>query len=113
MATIREMVRSIQKEVRDTPDLLPDRACVLLNQLTALICNIGDELIVADLEYKRVLLECLRENKAANRARIEAETTPQFVRRQEAIHLEKFAVEMIRSLKITIKSKEEEMRLAR
>ena len=113
MATIRKMVQEIQVEVRDAPDLLPGRACEILNQLTSLLGNINDELRVAELEYKRILLAALYANKAANRARIEAETTPQYVRRQEAAHLKELAVEMIRSLKITIKSKEEEMRLAR
>jgi hypothetical protein len=72
---------------------------------------VNDELRVADLEYKRVLLACLRSNEAANRARIEAETTPEYVRRQEALHTKELAIEMIRSLKTFIKSKSDEMRL--
>lgn len=111
--TVRELIRSAQTEIRESPDLLTDRAAELLNQLTALVGNCNDELRVSDLEYKRVLLKCLQTNEAANRARIEAETSPEYVRRQEAQHTKELAVEMIRSLKVYLKSKAEEMRLAR
>jgi hypothetical protein len=111
--TVREMVRSIQRELRDTEDLMPTRAAELLNQATALIGNINDELRVADLDYKRVLLACLQTSEAANRARIEAETSPEYVRRQEAQHTKELAIEMIRSLKVFLKAKQEEMRLSR
>ena len=111
--TIREMVKAIQREVRDTPDLQPDRAADVLNHLTAMIGNCNDELRHADLEYKRVLLACLQSNVAANRARIEAETSPEYVRRQEAAHTKELVIELIRSLKVFLKSKTEEMRLSR
>lgn len=111
--SVREMIRDVQRELRDTPDLLPDRAAEMLNQTTALLGNINDELRIADLEYKRILLECLQERESANRAKIEAETTPQYVRRQEAQHTKELAIEMIRSLKIFLKAKQEEMRLTR
>lgn len=111
--SVRELIRSVQRELRDTEDLLPDRAAEMLNRTTALLGNINDELREADLEYKRVLLACLKSNEAANRARIEAETSPEYVRRQEAQHLKELAVEMIRSLKAFLKSKQEEMRLTR
>jgi hypothetical protein len=107
------MVRSVQNEIRDTDDLMPSRAADLLNHTTALLGNINDELRIADLEYKRVLLHCLKTAEAANRARIEAETSPEYVRRQEAQHTKELAVEMIRSLKMFLKSKQEEMRLSR
>lgn len=111
--TIRELVRTAQTEIRDTADLQPDRAAELSNRLTALLGNINDELRTADLEYKRVLLACLKSNEAANRARIEAETSPEYVRRQEAQHTKELTIEMIRSLRHYLKSRAEEMRLSR
>lgn len=111
--SVRELVKAVQREIRDTPDLLPDRAADLLNHTTALLGNINDELRAADLAYKRVLLKCLNSHEAANRARIQAETTPEYGRRQEAVHTKELAVEMIRSLKMFLKAKAEEMRLSR
>jgi NurA-like 5'-3' nuclease len=109
--TVRGLIKAIQLEIRDTDDLLPDRASVLLNHLTAMIGNCNDELRAADLDYKRILLACLRENTAANRAKIEAEISPEYVRRQEAQHTKDLAVEMIRSLRAFLRAKAEEMRL--
>jgi hypothetical protein len=111
--TVRGLVRDIQREVLESADLQPDRAAELLNHLTALLGNCNDELRASDLEYKRVLLACLKTNEAANRARIEAETSPEYVRRQEAQHLKELTIELIRSLKMFLKSKQEEMRLSR
>lgn len=113
MSTVRDLVKAIQKELRDSADLLPDRASELLNQATALLGNCNDELRAADQEYKRILLHCLRTAEKANRAKIEAETSPQYARWQEARDVKDLTVEMIRSLKVFIRSKQEEMRLAR
>ncbi len=110
--TIRQRVKNIQQEVRQS-DLLPGRAAELQTQLSALMGNILDECREADLAYKRVLLACMYANKAANRARIEAETSPEFVRRQEAEHTRQTCVEMIRSLRQYLRNAEAEMRLTR
>jgi hypothetical protein len=57
--TIRGMVRLIQVEIRDQPDLQPDRAAELLNKLTALLGNLNEEIRVADSEFATVLLQHL------------------------------------------------------
>lgn len=111
--SVRDFVKAIQRELRDSADLLPDRASELLNQATALLGNCNDELRQADTEYKRILLHCLRTAEKANRARIEAETSPQYARFREARDIKDLTVEMIRSLKVFIRSKQEEMRLSR
>ena len=113
MTSVRDFVKAIQRELRDSADLLPDRASELLNQATALLGNCNDELRTADQEYKRILLHCLRTAEKANRAKIEAETGPQYARWQEARDVKDLTVEMIRSLKVFIRSKQEEMRLSR
>ena len=99
--------------MRDSCDLTPDRATELLNQATSLIGNCNDELRQADQAYKQILLHCLRTVEKANRARIEAETSPQYARWQEARDVKDLTIEMVRSLKVFIRSKDEEMRLAR
>lgn len=109
--TVRDMVRAVQREVRDTPDLLPDRAAHLLMRLTALLGNVNDEIREADAEYAVVLLQHLDSEEAANRAKIRAETTPAFQRKQEARNTKELAMEIVRSIKYFLRVKEEEMRL--
>ena len=111
--TVRGMVRLIQVEVRDTSDLQPDRAAELMNRLSALLGNCNDAIREADAAYAEVLLKCLDSDEAANRAKIRAETTPEYLRKREARDTKELAVELIRSLKYFVRSKEEEMRLAR
>jgi hypothetical protein len=113
MTSIRGVVRSIQREIRDGGQLLPDRAAELLTMLTAVIGNVNDEIRVADADYASVLLEHLESEEAANRARIRAETTPAYQRKREARDTKELVVELIRSLKYYLRSQEEEMRLAR
>jgi len=111
--SIRDFVKAIQKEMRESVDLLPDRASELLNQATALLGNCNDELRAADQAYKQILLHCLRTAEKANRAKIEAETSPQFARWQEARDTVKLTEQMIISLRQFLRTKEVEMRLSR
>lgn len=110
--TVRELIGSIQREVRDT-DLQPDRAAQLLVKLTALMGNTNDEIRLADHAYAVVLLRFLEADKAANRAKIRAETSTEYLRRQEARATKELVIELVRSLKYLLKAKEEEMRLTR
>lgn len=102
----------MQREIRDS-DLQPDRAAELLTKLTALLGNVNDEIREADMEYATVLLAHLRGEEKANRAKIAAETTPAYQRKQEARHLKELAEGMIGGLKYLLRSKESEMRLTR
>lgn len=110
--TVRDWIKQIQREVRDTPDLLPDRAAELLNTLTALLGNCADEIRTADADYARVLLAHLESEEAANRAKIRAEITPEFQRKREARDAKELAIELCRSLKYFLRAKEEERRLS-
>jgi len=110
--TVRDHIESIRREVRDT-DLLPDRAAELLNQLSALLGNVLDEIRDADMDYAVVLLKHLDSEEAANRAKIRAQTTPEYLRSREARDTKEIVVELARSLKYFLKVKEEEMRLSR
>lgn len=111
--TVRELVRSYQREIQQTADLLPDRAAELLMQLSALMGNIADEIREADSEYAVTLLHFLDTEKKANRARIRAEISPEFRRKQEARDTEKLVVELTRSLKYFLRVKSEEMQMSR
>ena len=113
MSSVRELVKAIQRELRENTDLTPDHASELLNQATSLIGNCGDELRAADVDYKRILLHCLRTAEKANRAKIEAETSPQYVRFLEAKDTLRLVEQMIITLRQYLRTKESEMRLAR
>ncbi len=112
MTTIRTMVHEIQKEVRDS-DLQPGRAADLLLKLTALMGNCLDEIRVADQHYAMCLLDHLKQEEKANRAKIMAETTKEYQRKQEARDTKELVMEMVRSLKYFLRSKEEELKLTR
>lgn len=107
--TVRDLVASIQKEMLG--DLQPERAAQLLSKATALLGNCNAEIREADALYAQVLLGCLNSEAKANRARIIAETTPEFQRRQEARDTKELVIEMVRSLKYILRAAEEEMRL--
>ena len=81
--------------------------------LTGLLGYIGQEVRESDLAYKRELQRCLLAHAKANRARIEAETSPEYARMLEAKGAEREVVEMIRSCRAYLRSLDEEMRLSR
>ena len=110
--TIREMIRAIQVEVRDS-ELLPERAAELLVKLGSLVGNCLEEIREADQEYALVLLKYLESEDKANRAKIRAETSPEYQRKREARDTKELAVTLIGNLKYYLRSKEEEMRLTR
>lgn len=111
--TVRELVRGYQREIQQTEDLLPDRAADLLMKLTSLLGNCADEIRDADAEYGVTLLTFLDSEKKANRAKIRAEISPEYRRKQEARDTRELVVEMARSLKYFLRAKAEEMQLSR
>lgn len=110
--TVRELIRHMQIEIRDT-DLLPDRAAELLTKLTALIGNCNDEIRESDMAFHAVLLKYLDSDEAANRAKIRAQTSPEYLRAREAKDTKELAVELSRSLKYFLRAKSDELQLAR
>lgn len=110
--TVRELVRKAQVEIRETPDLQPDRAAELLMILTSLMGNCADEIREADSAFAVVLLQHLDVEEKANRARIRAEISPEYQRKREARDTKELVIELVRSLKYFLRAKEEEMRLA-
>lgn len=111
--SVRELVKSYQREIQQTADLQPDRAAELLMHLSALVGNVLDEIREADAEYAVTLLHFLDTEKKANRAKIRAEISPEFRRSREARDTEKLITELTRSLKYFLKAKEAEYQMAR
>lgn len=111
--TVRDFVKAIQVEVRDTADLQPDRAAELLNRLAGLTGNIAEEIREADMAYSVVLLATLRSEEKANRARIIAEISPEYARKREARDIKELATELMRSLKYYLNAKRDEFQAMR
>lgn len=110
--TVRELVKAAQTEIRQG-DLTPSHASDLLAQLTSLLSTVLEEIREADMAYANVLLKHLESEEAANRAKIRAQTTPEYARAREAKDTQTAIVELIRSLKTILKAQTEEMRLTR
>ena len=110
--SVRDMVRRIQGELR-VGALEPDQAREHLIALTALLGNCLQEIREADADYAHVLLAHLESSEKANRAKIRAEISPEYQRKQEARDTRELVQEMARSLKYYLRSQEEELRLAR
>jgi len=111
--TVREIVKSYQREIQQTADLLPDRAAELLMKLSALTGNCTDAIREADSEYAVTLLHYLDTEAKANRARIRAEISPEFRRKQEARDTLALVIELTRSLKYFLRAKSDELQMAR
>lgn len=105
-------MRQIQAELREG-DLQPSVAREHLLTLSALHGNCLEEILQADAAYNYILLKHLDANEAANRAKIRAQTSPEYTRAQEARNTRTLVEEMTRSLKYFLRSQEEELRLSR
>ena len=110
--TVRDMVREIQREALSPADLTPDRAAEMLMTLAALISNVAEEIRNADQEYAVTLLHFLDVEKKANRARIRAEISSEYRRKQEARDTKELVMELIRSLKYLMRAKQDEYHYA-
>ena len=110
--TLRDLIGGIQQEV-SKGDLMPERAAELLNQLSALIGNVNDQIMMTDAEYNKVLLHNLDNEKKANRAKIIAESSPEFMAKQQARNTKELVIEMQRSLKYYLTAKKEEQQASR
>src|SRR5687768_3800454 len=105
---VRALILERQSEVRNSSDLLLDRAAEILAELTALLGSINDEIRKRDVEYNLVLLHALESENKANRAKIKAQTTPEYIAMREARDTKEVCVELIRSLKYFLKAKQDE-----
>ena len=110
--SVRDRVKRIQVELRQG-DLEPTQAREHLVTLSALYGNVLQEIREADAAYAYVLLAHLESSEKANRAKIRAETSPEYQRKQEDRDTRELVQEMTRSLKYYLRSQEEELRLAR
>jgi hypothetical protein len=105
--TVRELILERQAEVRNSPDLLPDRAAEILAELSALLGSIMDEIRKRDVEYNLVLLNALESENKANRAKIKTQTSLEYLAMLEARDAKEVCLKMIKSLKYFLNFKKE------
>jgi len=111
MTTIREMLRRLLIDAKDL-DLPPHQMADMLVQATSIYASVVEEVRESEFAYKAVLLSQLDSEEAANRAKIRAENTEAYRRNRTAKDSEKICIELIRSLKVALRTKHEDMRLA-
>ncbi|MEK7111883.1 MAG: hypothetical protein AAB875_01010 [Patescibacteria group bacterium] len=110
--SIRQLVQDIQGEIAKG-NLMPQRAAELLVNLSALLGNIAEEITQRDYEYNLVLLQFLDNETKANRAKIKAEVSKEYLAKRRAYNTRDLAIELIRSLKYFLRAQEQEMREAK
>lgn len=110
--SIREMINGYKSEML-SKNLVPQRAAEILNQASALLGNINDEILRTDVAYNVVLEECLNTEEKANRALIRAKCTDEYREMMVAKNTEKEATAIIRAIKYFLKVKEREYESAK
>jgi hypothetical protein len=110
-ATVRELIGGIQRTVRDSADLSPEKQSELLNKLTALLGNVLNEVRERETTYRIHFADCRKRFEKANAAKIEAEASEQYGKWREAQDLKTVTEQLIISLRSSVRLHTEEMRL--
>ena len=110
MKTIRQIISEYQDELASKQELQPDRAAKILNELSALTGNVNDQIRTTDIAYNKVLLDFLDSEEKANRAKIKAQTSPEYEEARIAKDTKELVTEMTRGLKYYLRAKSEELR---
>lgn len=108
--TIRERVRVIERAMLQG-GLNGFQVREFLSVATALLGWCGREVVEADLAFKSFLAGCRRTSESAAAAKIEAEDSEQYRRKLEAEAERDNCEEIIRSLKVMLRSLNEEARV--
>lgn len=104
--TIRQMLEDYRNEI--AAGLEYQQAADILTKLAALYGNINDEILMRDMEYRKVLLGFLDTEEKANRAKIRAEISPEYEAMRQAHNAKDLLEELMRSLKYWLRSREDE-----
>lgn len=110
--TVRDRVRIIERAML-VGSLQPAQVREFLSVATALLGSVNREVTEADLAFNAFLAGCRRTCDTAAQARIEAEDSEQYRRKRQAEDEQANCEEIIRSLKVMLRSLDAEMHLAR
>lgn len=108
--TIRDRIRVIERAML-VGSLHPAQVREFLSVTTALLGSCGREVTEADLAFKSFLAGCRRSLPSAAAARIEAEDSPQYRRKREAEAEFAQCDELVKSLKVMLRSLDSEMKV--
>lgn len=111
METIRDRITNYQNEILKG-NLMPPRAAEMLTELSALIGNLNDRITETDMAYNQKLLECYNTQETVNRAKIIANTSQEYKDMRDARNTKELAIEIIRSLKYLLKSRQDEWQVS-
>lgn len=98
----------IRKKTFKVDELYPTQASEYLVQLTSLFGTILDLIRDREYQFNEKKLEIFKEEEKANRAKLIAEATPEYVAFREAKDMKEEADSLIKSLKYFLRNKEEE-----
>jgi len=105
---LRDILIGYQNELLKK-ELQPERAAKMLVEISALLGNINDKIVETEFKYSKVLLAELDIEQKANRAKIKAEISGEYLAKQEYRNIKELAIEMIRSLKFFLRAKGQEL----
>ena len=111
-AEFKELIGKYAKEVYQS-NYTPDRALQILGELASLEGNVIDFANKCELAYNLRLQKCYEAEEKANRAKLMANTSPEYKAYLEAKALLKLVSGLQSSLKYFARAKEEEKRNAR
>lgn len=108
--TVRDRIRVIERAML-VGGLPPSSVREFLSVATALLGSCNREVTEADLAFNAFLAGCRRSCKTAAEARMVAEDSLQYRRKREAEAEQANCEEMVRTLKVLLKSLDSEMRV--
>lgn len=109
---LREIINEYRSKLVDAKDLAPVDAAQMLVELTALTGNIHEEIVGRGNQYRIKLADLVEKYGSVAKAKVIAQASPEYGDLVQATAYLEMASEMIRSLKVFIKSKEEERRFS-
>lgn len=112
--TIREIINEYRSKLLHISDLQKEEAATILVELSVLYGNCIEEIRKRDQEYITKLLEILQTEKmSVAKAQILVQNTNEWTNREIARGTKEALLEMIRSLKLYVRSKGEEWEVSR
>jgi uncharacterized membrane-anchored protein len=113
MASVRELIGGIQRTVRDSADLSPEKQSELLNKLTALLGNVLNEVRERETAYRIHYADCRRHSRKPTPRRSRRKRAAVRRKWREAQDLKTVTEQLIISLRSSVRLHTEEMRLAK
>ena len=105
LSPIIPIIDGYRNKILTTPSLEIGEASQYLVELSALLANLGEEILFAQQAYSRRVVEILKEEKmTVSKATIIAETLPEYVALERAKLYHETTIEMIRACKWRCKS---------